>query len=168
MLAGVRTRRLFAVISVADADALAQRAHGDDQNRSGVLFIDHVRSVATRMQDDPDPYAVPAALLHDTVEKSWMTWDDLREAGADDRLIALVDALTERDGESEESYLSRAATDPLALRIKRADIADKLHMHVLELLADTHRQAVESRARRRLSILESMAEQLHAQSPEVS
>jgi (p)ppGpp synthase/HD superfamily hydrolase len=153
------------MISVSDADALAQRAHGEDRNRSGVLFIDHVRSVATRMQDDPDPYAIPAALLHDTVEKSSMTWDDLQEAGADDRLIALVDALTERDGESEESYLSRAATDPLALRIKRADIADKLHMRVLSLLTDTHRQAVETRARRRLSILESLAEQLHPSSP---
>ena len=156
------------MISVPEADTLAQRAHGDDRNRSGVLFIDHVRSVAARMQDDPDPYAVPAALLHDTVEKSWMTWDDLRDAGADDRLIALVDALTEREGESEESYLSRAAFDPLALRIKRADIADKLHMRTLSLLADTHRQEVETRARRRLSTLESLAEQLRAQSPEVS
>jgi (p)ppGpp synthase/HD superfamily hydrolase len=158
--------RRLALISVPEADALAQRAHGEDRNRSGVLFIDHVRSVAARMEDDPDPYAMPAALLHDTVEKSRMTWDDLRDAGADDRLIALVDALTEREGESEESYLSRAAVDPLALRIKRADIADKLHMRTLSLLADTHRQAVETRARRRLSRLESIAEQLRARSPE--
>ena len=116
------------MISVPDADALAQLADGDDRNHSGVLFIDHVRSVATRMQNDPDPYAVLAALLHDTVEKSSMTWDDLRAAGADDRLVALVDALTERDDEPEEEYLGRAAADPLTLRIKRADITDKLDL----------------------------------------
>src|ERR1700760_2319194 len=103
------------MISVAQADALAQRAHGDDRNDSGVRFIDHVRSVAARMAHDPDPYAVLAALLHDTVEKSSMTWDDLRAARADERLIALVDALTERDVEPEHEYLSRAAADPLTL-----------------------------------------------------
>jgi hypothetical protein len=37
----------------------------------------------------------------------------------------VVDALAERDGEDEVAYLGRCAADPLALRIKRADIADK-------------------------------------------
>ena len=145
------------MISVPDADALAQLAHGDDRNHSGVLFIEHVRSVATRMQHDPDPYAVLAALLHDTVEKSSMTWDDLRAAGADDRLVALVDALTERDDEPEEEYLGRAAADPLTLRIKRADISDKLDLDGLTVLSEEARRAMEDRARRRLALLEEMA-----------
>jgi (p)ppGpp synthase/HD superfamily hydrolase len=145
------------MISVADADALALLAHGDDRNHSGVLFIDHVRSVAARMVTDPDPYAVLAALLHDTVEKSSMTWDDLRAAGADDRLVALVDALTERDGEPEEEYLGRAAADPLTLRIKRADITDKLDLGELIILGEDARRTMEDRARRRLALLEELA-----------
>ena len=154
------------MISVHDADALAQRAHGDDRNRSGVRFIDHVRNVAARVQNEPDAYAVPAALLHDTVEKTWMSWDHLRDAGADDRLIALVDALTERDGESEESYFRRAASDPLALRIKRADIADKLDVRAFSVLGETDRLAVEARARRRLALLEALARDLQPPPPE--
>jgi (p)ppGpp synthase/HD superfamily hydrolase len=152
------------MITVAQADALAQRAHGDDRNDSGVRLIDHVRSVAARMVHDPDPYAVLAALLHDTVEKSSMTWDDLRSAGADERLIALVDALTERDVEPEHEYLSRAAADPLTLRIKRADITDKLDLRELGTLTAEARRTMEARAQHRLALLEEMARR-HAAAP---
>jgi (p)ppGpp synthase/HD superfamily hydrolase len=144
------------VISVPDAEGLARRAHGTDRNKSGVLFIDHVRRVAERVQDDPDPYAVPAALLHDTVEKGHLDWDDLRAAGADDRLVHLVDALTERDDEPEEQYLARASSDPVALRIKRADIGDKLHGPAPQL-TEQQRQLILQRARRRLDLLERLA-----------
>jgi (p)ppGpp synthase/HD superfamily hydrolase len=146
-----------ALLSVSEADALAERAHGDDRNRSGVLFIDYVRSVAARMLDDPDPYAVPAALLHDAVEKAWMSWDDLRAAGADDRLIDIIDALTERPGESEESYFVRVTSDQLSLRIKFADIADKLDLRARSILSETDRQTLQRRAKRRLALLEQVA-----------
>jgi len=139
------------------ADVFAQQAHGSDQNRSGVPFIDHVRSVAARVASDPDPFAVVAALLHDTVEKAAVGFDDLRAAGADERLIDLVDALTERPGESEESYLARAAADPLTLRIKRADITDKLDLRSATMLSETDRRAMEQRAQRRLALLEQIA-----------
>jgi NADPH:quinone reductase-like Zn-dependent oxidoreductase len=143
-----------ATMSIRDADLLAQRAHGDARTKSGVLFIDHVRSVARRMERDPDPYAAPAALLHDSVEKGSISWQDLRDAGADDRLVAIIDALSERDGESEASYLTRAASEPLALRIKRADIADKLDQRILVTLSEPDRLAIQERAQRRLALLE--------------
>src|SRR5262245_15427961 len=113
------------------ADALASAAHGHDRTKSGVLFIEHVRRVAGQLRDDPDPYAMPAALLHDVVEKTSIEFVDLRVAGADDRLVGVVDALTERDDEPLEEYLLRCVANPLALRVKRADITDKL-----ELLAE--------------------------------
>jgi len=145
------------VINEADADELAQRAHGEERNDSGTRYIDHVRRVAERVKDDPDPYAVPAALLHDTVEKGGVSWDELRAAGADDRLIELVDALTERDGEPEGGYLARAAGDPVAFRLKRADIRDKLDGPLGESLSEDERRRILERARRRLDLLERLA-----------
>lgn len=114
------------MITVGEADSLAQRAHGSDRTKAGGLFIEHVRRVAARFDSDLDPYAVPAALLHDAVEKGALDWADLRDAGADERLVALVEALTERDEEAEHDYLARCASDPLAYQIKRADLGDKL------------------------------------------
>jgi len=53
-------------------------------------------------------------------KKGSFGWSDLRAAGADARLLGVVDALTERDGGPEQVYLRRCASDPLAPRIKRA------------------------------------------------
>ena len=49
------------MISVPAADALAQLAHGDDRYHSGALFIDHVRSVATRDDEPDEEYLLRAA-----------------------------------------------------------------------------------------------------------
>jgi len=141
------------VLSAAVADELAQRAHGQDVNRSGILFIDHVRRVASRFHGDPDEYAVPAALLHDVVEKGSLAISDLRAAGADERLIAIVDALTERDGEPEVEYLARCAADAVAARIKRADIEDKLQPDAGLALSPEARHALQTRAQQRLALL---------------
>jgi len=147
------------VITVGEADALAKRAHGCDRTRSGSLFIDHVRRVAARFGEDDDRDAVAAALLHDSVEKGWMAWSDLRAAGADERLIEVVDALTQRDGELELQYLDRCVADPLALRIKRVDIADKLDPRSVATLNDHDRNVVHRRAHDRLTLLEELAAQ---------
>jgi hypothetical protein len=87
-----------------------------------------VRRVATAVEGDPDPYAVTAALRHDAVEKGSSDWAQLKRPGAeaDDRLVELVDALTERRGETVHAYLARCAADSVALRVKRADILDKI------------------------------------------
>jgi hypothetical protein len=69
----------------------------------------------------------------------------------------VVDALTERDGEPERSYLARAVFDPLALRIKRADIEDNLYGPLGESLTEEHRRRAHQRARRRLDLLEPRA-----------
>ena len=44
------------------------------------------------------------------------------------RCVQLVDLLTRCSGESDEESLSRCVADPVALVIKRADLADK-HFH---------------------------------------
>jgi hypothetical protein len=43
------------VLSIDRADELARLAHGDDRTKSGIRFMDHVRHVAARLRDDPDP-----------------------------------------------------------------------------------------------------------------
>ena len=145
------------MIDVQRAHQLAQQAHGRDETKAGVLFIDHVRSVAARVADDPDPYAVVAALLHDTVEKGSFEWVDLRAAGADERLLTVVDALTERDSEPEVAYLTRCVDDPLALRIKRADISDKLDIRPSHKLGVEDATQLRQRAGPRCSRLEFCA-----------
>ena len=71
-----------------------------------------------------DPQAQAAAWLHDVVEDTSTSLADLRAAGFPEPVIAAVDALTRRPDEPGDNYYARVAADPLALRVKRADIAD--------------------------------------------
>ena len=148
-----------------DADLeLLQRAyvftakvHDGQARLSGEPYLIHPIEVAGVLVDMRlDDVTIAAGLLHDTVEKGSIGWDDLRAAGADDRLLAVVEALTEREGEPEHEYLRRCAADPLALRIKRVDIMDKLVERAVALDA-AQLEVRSTRARRRLELLERLA-----------
>jgi (p)ppGpp synthase/HD superfamily hydrolase len=52
------------------------------------------------------------ALLHDTVEDTPVTPDDLRARGFSETQIEAVDALTKRNGERYADYVKRAAETP--------------------------------------------------------
>jgi (p)ppGpp synthase/HD superfamily hydrolase len=66
------------------------------------------------------------ALLHDVVEDSPLTLDDLTDKGFDSAVVAAVDRLSHREGEAYEAYIERLAPDPLAREVKLADLADNL------------------------------------------
>ena len=64
-----------------------------------------------------------AALLHDVVEDTPVTLEDLANAGFSGRVLHAVCCLTHKYGETREAYISRIAEDPLAVRVKLADLA---------------------------------------------
>jgi (p)ppGpp synthase/HD superfamily hydrolase len=67
-----------------------------------------------------------AAVLHDVVEDSAWTLDDLRARGFSGEVLAAVDALTKREGEDYEAFVARAAAHPVARRVKIADLEDNM------------------------------------------
>jgi len=102
---------------------IATNAHRGQTGKDGRPYIEHCERVAMRVE----PALRPIAYLHDVVEKSegW-TMDRLRLDGFPETVIEAVDALTRRKGEDEESFVLRAASNPLALPVKRADLEDNL------------------------------------------
>ena len=65
-----------------------------------------------------------AAALHDVVEDSPWTLDQLRDVGFSPQVVAAVDALTRRDDEDYDAFIARAKRDPIARRVKCADLLD--------------------------------------------
>jgi len=102
--------------------AYAADAHAG-QTRKGEPFLLHPLRVLLRVGTDAER---TVAALHDVVENTARTWDDLRAAGFGDDVIAACDALTRRDGEDYFAYCRRAAADPLARRVKLADLDDNI------------------------------------------
>src|SRR5512138_389327 len=87
--------------SLSEAIALAATAHAGQLDKSGRAYILHPIRVMQRCE----PYGVAAqmaAVLHDTVEDTWVTLDILRAAGFPREVVEAVDALTRRKG--QETY----------------------------------------------------------------
>jgi (p)ppGpp synthase/HD superfamily hydrolase len=143
-------------MGVEAAERFAVRAHRGHVDAYGRPFIDHPRRVAAHTSLQHDEVLVAAALLHDAVEKGGATWAEVRDAGADDELLTILDSLTQRVGELTGDYLARVALEPRAVLVKRVDLLDKLSARYTSGLATRDRNAVRIEAARRLALLDRL------------
>lgn len=107
---------------------IAVEAHRGQVDKAGAPYILHPLRLMMRMQT---PLERIAAVLHDVVEDSGWTLDELRREGFSDEVIDAVDGLTRRDGETYEAFIERAAQHPVARRVKLADLEDNMDMRRL-------------------------------------
>lgn len=111
--------------SVLSARVLARAAHAGQVDKCGEPYIDHPRRVAEAVREDcGDLDATAVAWLHDVVEDTPVTLDDLRRCGFSERVVGAVDAITKRKGESFVDYYERVKANRLALIVKWHDVAD--------------------------------------------
>ena len=105
------------------AVTVATRAHQHQKRKDGTPYIAHPVRVAVRCESLTEK---TAALLHDVVEDTDVTFEELRELGFSKLVLDIVDKLTKRPGEVYTDFVKRNATDAIAARVKLADIADNL------------------------------------------
>ncbi|MBB4967904.1 HD domain-containing protein [Saccharothrix violaceirubra] len=140
--------------TVQDAVSLARTAHEGQVDKSGKPYIGHPLRVMAAMTDDRGRMA---AVLHDVVEDTDVTADDLRAAGCPAEVVDAVIALSHLGGEPQEDYLRRVAANPLAVRVKRADIADNSSPHRLADLDEPTRLRLTEKYRRAVALLDGLA-----------
>lgn len=106
------------------AAKIAEQAHASQHDKTGRPYIDHCRRVVDAVET-MDQKVV--AYLHDVLEKGegWSR-TRLEEAGFGPTIAAAVEAMTRREGEDYYAFVRRAASNPLALPVKRADLADNI------------------------------------------
>jgi len=100
---------------------IALSAHAGQKGKDGSPYILHPLRVMTRMGADEERMA---AVLHDVVEDSEVTIEDLRQAGFPEAVLTVVKLLTHEEGVSYEDYVERLKPHPVARRIKLADLED--------------------------------------------
>ena len=98
---------------------LAAEAHLGQLQRDGSPYILHPMHLMARARG---PAAQMVAALHDVVEDTACTLETLRREGFPERVIAAVDAMTHREGETYETYIERVAADRLATQVKLLDL----------------------------------------------
>ena len=103
---------------------LALKYHkGQIKNGTGEEFILHVLRVMIKMDSEDEKIS---AVLHDMIEKSNCTLDILKEQGFSNKIINTVDALSKRKGEDYSDYIKRVKKDPIAVKVKIADLEDNM------------------------------------------
>src|SRR5256885_6651240 len=93
-----------------DAIQFARRAHEGQLDKSGRPYIGHPLRVMGRVRGDR---ARMVAVLHDVVEDTGVTTEDLARAGCPADVLRAVEAISKRPGEDPEVYLARVAANEL-------------------------------------------------------
>ena len=105
------------------AIAIAAEAHRGQKDKAGEPYLLHPLRLMLQMQSETDKIV---AVLHDVVEDSHWTLDDLRSEGFSAEVLEAVGTLTKRNGASYEEYVHRIKTNPIARRVKLADLRDNM------------------------------------------
>jgi GTP diphosphokinase / guanosine-3',5'-bis(diphosphate) 3'-diphosphatase len=142
----------------------AARMHAGQSRNSGDPYITHPLAVATILAELGMPHdVIGAALLHDTVEDTTYTIDELRAEFGDD-IAALVDGVTKLDkvkyGDSAQAETVRKMVVAMSrdIRVLVIKLADRLHnMRTLRYLP---RDKQERKARETLEIFAPLAHRL--------
>jgi (p)ppGpp synthase/HD superfamily hydrolase len=114
---------------LGDSIEIMRRAHEGQMDKCGRPYYLHPLRVAMRLLHCTAAER-HAALLHDVVEDTLVTMDDLRRMAYSEEVLDLVDLLTRRKpaGESHNQYVERIvqSRNVQALRVKLADVYDNM------------------------------------------
>lgn len=119
--------------ALEQAIAAAVDAHKGQKDRYGRAYILHPLTLMMAMDDDASRIV---AVLHDVVEDTPLTLSDLSGMGFAAEWVDAVDALTKRPGERYEDYIERLHRDPLAVKVKLADLEDNMRITRMNVIGD--------------------------------
>lgn len=103
---------------------IAIKAHKGVVDKGGADYIFHPITVALKCKTDDEKVV---ALLHDVVEDTPMTFNDLRKEGFPEYIIEALNAITrrkpqEQNGDGRWEYIKRCKANPIARVVKIADL----------------------------------------------
>ncbi len=98
---------------------LCFEAHKNQTDKSGMPYVFHPFHLAEQMSSEA---TVITALLHDVVEDTDYTLDDLREMDFGEEVIRALALLTHDGSEPYMDYIARIKGNPIARAVKLADL----------------------------------------------
>ena len=111
--------------TIERAVEIAAKEHAGVVDKGGSPYLFHPLRLMFAVNT---PFEQMAAVLHDVVEDTPVTLDDLEKEGFPADVIAAIDALTKRRGESRIDAATRAAANPIARVVKLADVTDNMDL----------------------------------------
>ncbi len=111
--------------TIEDSIAIAAEAHKGVKDKAGAAYILHPLRMMMRLKTEAE---MITAILHDVVEDTGWTIEKLRAQGFSEEVLEAVDCVTNKEGESYEKFIERAGRNPIARRVKIADLEDNMNI----------------------------------------
>ena len=112
---------------------IALRAYSGKTDKAGREYILHPLRVMAKMKTDLE---MSVALLHDVIEDSDITAENLFSEGIPAAVVEAVLCLTKYDHETYEDFIARTKKNEIAAKVKIADIEDNIDVLRLSSLDD--------------------------------
>lgn len=112
---------------------IATEAHAGQMGKDESPYILHPLRLMLKMSTDEERIV---AVLHDVVEDTSVTFEDLRREGFSEAVLEVVRLLTHEAEISYEDYVERLKPHPLARKVKLADLEDNSDIRRLSGIED--------------------------------
>ena len=126
---------------------LCFEAHKDQIDKSGMPYVFHPFHLAEQMANENTTIV---ALLHDVIEDTEYTLDDLRKFGFAEDVLSAISLMTHADDVPYMEYVVKIKTNPIAKAVKLADLKHNSDMSRLDRITQTdeerakkYKQAIE-------------------------
>lgn len=132
---------------------LCFEAHAGQVDKSGLPYVHHPLHVAEQMETEDETCV---ALLHDVMEDTDYTEEDLRAIGISEEALEALCLLTHDDAVPYLEYIEALKDSPLARKVKLADLRHNSDLSRLDTITDADLERVAKYEKAR-SILENAA-----------
>ncbi|MBE5742376.1 MAG: bifunctional (p)ppGpp synthetase/guanosine-3',5'-bis(diphosphate) 3'-pyrophosphohydrolase [Clostridiales bacterium] len=126
---------------------LCFEAHKNQVDKTGMPYVFHPFHLAEQMTDE---ISTVCALLHDVVEDTEYTFEDIRNMGFPNEVIEVLTLLTHEDGVPYMEYVEKISANPIATRVKLADLRHNSDLSRLDIIdenalarAEKYQKAIE-------------------------
>ena len=120
---------------------LCFEAHKEQTDKSGMPYVFHPFHLAEQMADEA---TTVVALLHDVVEDTELTFEDLEKQGFNDEIIKALMLLTHEKSVPYMEYVREIKKNKIATKVKLADLK---HNSDLSRLSVIDEKALERKAK---------------------
>ena len=116
---------------------LCFEAHKEQSDKSGMPYVFHPFHLAEQMKDEETTIV---ALLHDVVEDSDVTIDDLKKMGFSQNVVEAIALMTHDPDIEYMDYVAKIKENPIAKAVKLADLKHNSDMKRLDTVTKWDRE----------------------------
>lgn len=129
-------------------------AHKEQVDKNGIPYIYHPIHLAEQMSDEN---TTCVALLHDVVEDTEITFEDLEKEGFTKEIIEALKLMTHDEAVPYLEYVKKIKNNPIATTVKLADLNHNSDLTRLDVVDEKAKERVQ-KYKKAIEILTSGAE----------